>query len=360
MRQVRQVRQVRQARQVSQAVIGKGRWCQDSVVKTHTKAVISLANARLPSHNPTTFPGRLTTRPLSQAGSQPDHFPRPAHNPTTFPGRHTTRPHRTADNPRKTMTSTLAELLASGAISREEKKTDSIEVFILKDATGKCFDHKEAIKADGYKWNAAWKQWGRCTFKAEASLFDLLKMGVLTASEQDGNILVVSDGFGKTYDARGAINHAGFRWDKASKTYRMESATQKQCDAVKAINEKVATRVDGAVQARRQKRQREDKKTFEQVSNAIDRTIDAFMAQKRATCYVGMEGQATYKRSGEPTKTITKEEYSSWLALNKEFISSLPMHLSEWTPELDSECQRRCIDLRVDRPNKLVCVEYPH
>ena len=258
------------------------------------------------------------------------------------------------------MTSTLAELLASGAISREEKKTDSIEVFILKDATGKCFDHKEAIKADGYKWNAAWKQWGRCTFKAEASLFDLLKMGVLTASEQDGNILVVSDGFGKTYDARGAINHAGFRWDKASKTYRMESATQKQCDAVKAINEKVATRVDGAVQARRQKRQREDKKTFEQVSNAIDRTIDAFMAQKRTTCYVGMEGQESYKRSGEPTKTITKEEYSSWLALNKEFISSLPMHLSEWTPELDSECQRRCIDLRVDRPNKLVCVEYPH
>eukprot|EP00966_Prymnesium_polylepis_P125900 2911209-Prymnesium_polylepis.1 len=35
------------------------------------------------------------------------------------------------------------------------------------------------------------------------------------------------------------------------------------------------------------------------------------------------------------------------------------MHLSEWTPELDSECQRRCIDLRIDRPNKLVCVDMP-
>eukprot|EP00966_Prymnesium_polylepis_P195210 4525281-Prymnesium_polylepis.1 len=76
----------------------------------------------------------------------------------------------------------------------------------------------------------------------------------------------------------------------------MESATQKQCDVVKAINEKVATRIDGAVQARRQKRQREDEKTFEQVSNAIDRTMDAFVAQKRATCYVGMDGQLTYKR----------------------------------------------------------------
>ena len=97
------------------------------------------------------------------------------------------------------MTSNLAELLASGAICRDNKKIDSIEVFILKDATGKCFDHKEAIKADGYKWNAAWKQWGRCTFKAEAGLFDLLKMGVLTASEQDGNVLVVSDGFGCSY-----------------------------------------------------------------------------------------------------------------------------------------------------------------
>ena len=258
------------------------------------------------------------------------------------------------------MVSTLAELLASGAISREEKNTNDIEVCALKDATAKCFDHKEAFKADGYRWNAAWKQWGRCTFKAEAGLFDLLKMGVLTASEQENNSLVVSDGFGKTYDARGAINQAGFRWDKASKTYRMESATQKQCDAVKAINEKVATRIDGAVQAWRQKRQRDDEQPFEQVSNAIDRTLDAFMARKRATCHVGMEGQPTYKRSGEATETITKEEYSRWLALNKDFLSVLPMHLSEWTPDLDSECQRRCIDLRVDRANKLVCVEYPH
>ena len=85
------------------------------------------------------------------------------------------------------MVSTLAELLASGAISCEEKKINDIEVSILKDATGKCFQHTEAIKADGYRWNAAWKQWGRCTFKQGASFFDLLKMGVLTASEQENN-----------------------------------------------------------------------------------------------------------------------------------------------------------------------------
>ena len=73
-----------QVRQASQAVIGKGRSCQDSVVKTHTKAVISLANARLPSHATpswwphTPAPELVATRPDPPVGV---HTPRPPHTP---------------------------------------------------------------------------------------------------------------------------------------------------------------------------------------------------------------------------------------------------------------------------------------
>ena len=37
------------------------------------------------------------------------------------------------------------------------------------------------------------------------------------------------------------------------------------------------------------------------------------------------------------------------------------MHLEEWTDEIDKECQRRGVDVRVHRLHglELICVEYP-
>jgi hypothetical protein len=125
------------------------------------------------------------------------------------------------------MVSSLASLVESGAITCKSTKTDAIDVVVLKDATAMCFDHREAVKAEGYMWNVARKEWGRCAYTTEARLSDLLKMGILTASVQDCGALVVSNGFGNTFDARRVMMQKGFRWDKASKTYRRSSSTMR-------------------------------------------------------------------------------------------------------------------------------------
>ena len=131
----------------------------------------------------------------------------------------------------------LEYLLRSGSLSLEEEQSGTLQVSILKDAAAQCFVHKDTIKAAGYRWHPTWKQWGRCKFGQGEGFLSLLKAGVLTASEQEGT-LVVSNGFGTTYDARASISQAGFHWDKQSRTYRMENATEKQLEAVRKFNEK--------------------------------------------------------------------------------------------------------------------------
>ena len=258
------------------------------------------------------------------------------------------------------MVSSLASLVESSAITCKSTKTDAIDVVVLQDGTATCFDHREAVKAEGYMYNVARKEWGRCAYTHAARLSGLLKMGILTASVQDNGALVVSNGFGNTFDARRVIVQKGFRWDKASKTYRLVDATQQQRDAVHAINKEVAMRRERTSQVTRQKRLREKKKTFDETIEIIDQAMNALMAQKWAACYVGVEFQPTYTRGGGDAKTISKEEYSKWLSFNQAFISHLPTSLSEWTSDLDLQCQRRCIDVRVDRANGLIAVEYPH
>jgi hypothetical protein len=132
---------------------------------------------------------------------------------------------------------TMEALVASGAIVRENKTTGKITVSVLEDGTAKCSHYTDAIRQEGYRWNPTWKQWGRCKFDLDESLFSLLQSGVLTVSES-GGVLVVSNGFGTAYDARASISQAGFRWNKESKKYVMDNATGKQRDAVKNINEK--------------------------------------------------------------------------------------------------------------------------
>ena len=87
----------------------------------------------------------------------------------------------------------------------------------------------------------------------------------------------------------------------------------------------------------------------EWIKHAVERKI----TRLQDCCSVGMDEQSTYKHS---SGKMTKEEYRRWLARNQQFIASLPMHLSDWTPEIDLECQSRSIDLRFDRASQLVFV----
>jgi hypothetical protein len=134
----------------------------------------------------------------------------------------------------------LEYLLRSGSLSLEEEQSGTLQVSILKDAAAQCFVHKDTIKAAGYRWHPTWNQWGKCR-SGQEGFFSLLKAGALTASEQEG-ALVVSNAFGTTYDARKSISKAGFLWDKESKTYLMKNATEKQREAVRKINEKAQTK----------------------------------------------------------------------------------------------------------------------
>jgi hypothetical protein len=168
------------------------------------------------------------------------------------------------------MVSSLARLVESGAITCKSTKTDAIDVVVLQDGTATCFDHREAVKAEGYMYNVARKEWGRCAYTHAARLSGLLKMGILTASVQDNGALVVSNGFGNTFDARRVIVQKGFRWDKASKTYRLVDATLQQRDAVHAINKEVAMRRERTSQVTRQKHLREKQKTFDETIEIID------------------------------------------------------------------------------------------
>ena len=117
-------------------------------------------------------------------------------------------------------------------------KSGSIRVTILKDGSAKTYEHRDDIKAEGYRWNWIRGQWGKCEIddlKKEFGL--LLKAGVLTALEE-GGALVVKDGFGGTYDARESIRNAGrFVFDTKKKVYFMQTPNDKMRRCVKQINE---------------------------------------------------------------------------------------------------------------------------
>ena len=183
---------------------------------------------------------------------------------------------------------------------------------------------------------------------------------MLDASEQPDGVVAIANGFGSTYNFQHLLTAAHFRFNNESKTHRKE-ASSAELTAVKKINANAVAHVEEAAKARHQKRLRGEEQTFQQISAGIERTLDAYMKQKRAACYVGMDFQPIYKRSDKPQKAISGEEYSQWLADNRDFIASLPMHLEEWTDEIDKECQRRGVDVRVHRLHglELICVEYP-
>jgi hypothetical protein len=136
----------------------------------------------------------------------------------------------------------LESLVASGLLFRVQEKTEmksgSLRVTILKDGSAKTREHRDAIKAEGYRWNWIRGQWGKCEIddlKKEFGL--LLKAGVLTASEEEGGALVVKGGFGKTYLARESIRKVGFVFDREKKVYFMQTPNDKMRRCVKKNNE---------------------------------------------------------------------------------------------------------------------------
>ena len=259
------------------------------------------------------------------------------------------------------MSGRVQNLHESGAVRVYKQQIGALTVSTLADGTSKCFDHKEAIKTDGFRWNSNLKQWGKseCTAEAKPKVLELLQAGALIATEEADGVVAIANGFGTTYDFRTSLKNANFWFNPTSKTYSKQ-ASDKERSAVEEVNKIAAAQMESACKARKRACKRKKKQTFREISDAIDRNMDAYFAEKRATCYAGMPFQPTYRRRvAGNSVTTSNEEYSRWLAHNKDFISNLPVDVCDWTAELDLECQQRGIDVRVDRSNALVCVEYP-
>ena len=183
----------------------------------------------------------------------------------------------------------------NGAIRMTERQLGPLAVTTLADGTETCYSHREALKEYGFRWNSALKQWGRCVCisTGKPKVLELLQMGVLNASELPGGVVVsITSGFGSTYDFQHSLEAADFRFHRADKSYR-KNASDKMLDAVRQVNASVAAHVEAAAKARRQKRRRDEEQTFQPISDGIERALDAYMARKRAVCYVGMALPAT-------------------------------------------------------------------
>ena len=190
----------------------------------------------------------------------------------------------------------------------------------------------EALKKDGYGYNSTEFCKLEVAVGSSPTLADALKVGALQVAYEDGKCVVTARAYFPYVNV-----HTGFmngytyqssypRWTKPM--------TPAEFQELQALAPKTAD-------------------PTEWIKHAVERKI----TRLQDCCSVGMDEQSTYKHS---SGKMTKEEYRRWLARNQQFIASLPMHLSDWTPEIDLECQSRSIDLRFDRASQLVCVEYPH
>jgi len=239
------------------------------------------------------------------------------------------------------MVSSLASLVESGAITCKSTKTDAIDVVVLQDGTATCFDHREAVKAGGYVWNVARKEWGRCAYTPDVLLSDLLKMSILTASVQDCGALVVSNGFGNTFDARRVILQKGFRWDKASKTYRLVDATLQQRDAVHAINKEVAMRRERTSQVTRQKRLREKKKTFDETIEIIDQAIEQQELEQRDTEQEDKKKRYTERREKQREQQQRERDRMEEGLKREQRREQQQREHTEWRERLQREHEQR-------------------